>query len=740
MKNKITNWFITALFCSLYVSAEAQRINGTVVDESNQPLVGATISWDKTSRGTTSGTNGYFELEKVEGDERLIISYVGYNAVNINVTDYNEPLRVVLKSDVELEEVVVTGQRLGTISSRIAVIQTQRITYDEICRAACCNLAESFETNPSVDVSYADAATGARQIKLLGLSGTYVQMLTENYPNFRGAASLYGMDYIPGAWMESIQVSKGTSSVKNGYEALAGQINVEFKKPQTADIFSTNLFTSDAGRYEGNADASWHLNENVSTGLFVHYSKDANQHDANGDGFLDMPLTELATVMNRWAHRTNQYIAQYGIRYLHEDRTGGQASKHHDFSDPYRIQLNTNRIEGYTKQAYIINADKVESVALILSGSYHEQLSMYDRTPYNIYQKNLYAGLLYEKEFSPAHSLSSGLSMNYDGFNENLTRNPERGVFNRKETVPGAYIQYTYNLDDIIILLAGVRADYSSIHHFFVTPRVHLKYNPCEWFHLRASAGKGFRTTNVLAENNFLLASSRELTIADQLDQEEAWNTGLNFSFYIPLFGKELIVNAEWYYTNFLKQVVVDMESDPHAVSFYNLNGKSYSSSFQIEATYPFPLRGLTLTAAYRYTDAKTAYRNAAGVSSLLKKPLMNDFKGLVTASYQSPLKKWQFDLTAQINGGGRMSTPDTNNPLWANDFKSFTLWNAQITKYFRKWSVYVGSENLFNFTQSNPIIDAGNPRGEDFDATMIWGPVHGRKIYAGFRLNIERY
>ena len=741
MKKQLFFGLLSVIFFSASLFAADEKVKGYIYDDANQPLIGANIFWENTTRGTSSDLNGYFELEQTAGDKQLVVSYIGYSTYKINVTANNEPLRIVLKSDVELDEVVITERQAGTISSRFTVIQTQRITYDEICRAACCNLAESFETNPSVDVSYADAATGARQIKLLGLSGTYVQMLTENYPNFRGASSSFGMNYIPGAWMESIQVSKGTSSVKNGYEALAGQINVEFKKPQTADIFSVNLFASDAGRYEGNADASWHLNEHVSTGLFVHYSRDNNQHDSNGDGFLDMPLTEQVNVMNRWAHHQHNYIAQYGIRYLHEDRTGGQTTKHHHFPDPYRIQLNTNRIEGYTKQAYVFDAEKVESMALILSGSYHEQLSMYDRTPYNVYQKNLYASLLYEKELTPKHSFSTGLSMNYDGFDENLIHNQERSVFNRTEIVPGAYLQYTYNLDDKFILLAGIRGDYSSMYDFFVTPRIHIKYNPFEWFHLRASAGKGFRTANVLAENNFLFASSRKISIADRLDQEEAWNTGLNLSFYIPLFGKDLTLNAEWYYTNFLKQVVIDMDSDPHGVRFYNLQGKSYSSSFQLEATYPFPfLRGFTVTAAYRYTDAKTDYRNSEGKTSRLKKPLMNDYKGLFTASYQTPLKKWQYDLTAQFNGGGRMPAPDSNNPMWESSFKSFTSWNAQITKYFRTWSLYVGSENLFNFVQSNPIIDAGNPRGDNFDATMIWGPVHGRKIYAGLRFTIDRY
>ncbi|MDD2436273.1 MAG: TonB-dependent receptor [Massilibacteroides sp.] len=731
--------FILFLFVSFSALA-GEKIKGRVVDSDNQPIIGANVYWEKSRKGTTSDIDGYFELEKVGSENTLVTSYIGYTPVVTTLDVANKELLIRLKGVIELQEVVVSERKAGTISSRTSVLQTQKITYDELCRAACCNLAESFETNPSVDVSYSDATTGARQIKLLGLSGTYVQMLTENYPNFRGAASLYGLDYVPGTWMESIQVSKGTSSVKNGYEALAGQINVEFKKPPTADIFSINLFASDAERYEANTDASWHINENLSTGLLVHYSKDNNEHDRNGDGFLDMPLKEQVNLMNRWNHKVGNYVSQYGVRYLNEDRTGGQVVhvSHGEISDPYQIKLKTNRVELFTKQAYILNPEKVESVALILSGSYHEQLSDYDRTPYNVYQKNLYASLMYEKEFSEMHSLSTGLSLNHDGFDENITLAGKRTLYNREETVPGAYAQYTWTLNDKFIVLAGIRGDYSTLYDFFVTPRMHIKYNPFDWFHVRASAGKGYRTANVLTENNFLLASTRKLQIEENMDQEEAWNTGLNLSFYIPLFGKELTLNGEWYYTDFIKQVVVDVDSDPHAVRFYNLDGRSYSNSYQIEATYPF-FRGFTLTAAYRYTDAKTDYQNVDGQIYRMKKPLMSDYKGLLTASYQTPLKKWQFDVTSQFNGSGRMPLSDSENPLWEKEFKSFTIVNAQITKYFRTWSVYLGAENIFDFEQKNPIIDAENPRGENFDGTMVWGPVHGRKIYAGLRFNISR-
>lgn len=730
---------MSAFLVLSFLPAKAKRlVKGYVHTEKQELLVGANVYWENTTEGVSTNKEGYFEIEQGEGETNLVVTYIGFAKEVVPVVS-DRLLHIHMKEEFALDEVVVSQRKFGTISSRTSVLQTQQITRDELCRAACCNLAESFETNPSVDVSYADASTGARQIRLLGLAGTYVQMLTENYPNFRGASAAYGLDYVPGPWMESIQVSKGISSVKNGYEAIAGQINVEYKKPQTSDPLSVNVFASDAGRYEANTDASLKVGDKLYTGLFVHYSNDKKQHDDNGDGFLDLPLKEQVNLMNRWQYLSDKYVAQYGIRYLHEDRKGGQATEHGHFEDPYRIRLNINRVELYTKQAYILNPEKSENVAMIVSGSYHEQKSDYDRTPYNVYQDNLYASLMYEKQFSTMHGLSTGLSLNYDNYTENLMQNNVRTPFDRKETTPGVYAQYTFNLNDKWIVLAGVRADYSSLYeNLFITPRLHLKFNPTDWFHIRASVGKGYRTANVLAENNYLLSSSRRLSIVTDLKQEEAWNTGLNLSLYLPLFGKELTLNGEWYYTHFLKQVVVDVDSDPHAVRFYNLDGRSYSHSYQLEAAYPF-FEGFTLTAAYRIMDAKSDYVNAEGVKRRLKKPLTNDYKGMLTASYQTPLKKWQFDLTGQLNGGGRMPEPDATNPLWDRTYHRFGVVNAQVTKFFRRWSVYVGAENLFDYKQPNPIIDAANPRGDNFDASMVWGPVHGRTVYAGLRFNISK-
>ena len=728
------------LLGSLTVQAQ---VSGTVNDQAGEPIIGANVFWKNIPGGVATREDGTFSISKPDRGSHLIVSFVGYENDTMQVKDKNAVLDVVLREGMELSEVNIVSRKLSTLKLRNSVMNEEIITSDELCRAACCNLGESFVTNPSVDVSYSDAATGAKQIKLLGLSGTYVQMLTENIPNYRGAASPYGLGYVPGPWMHSIQVSKGISSVKNGYEALTGQINVEFKKPQLpeADWVSANLFASTTNRYEANADATVKLSKRWSTSLLAHYENETKAHDGNDDGFADIPRIEQYNFWNRWAYMGDHYVFQAGIKALDESRKGGQVSHSGvPAADRYAIDIETRRYEAFAKNAYIFNKEKNTNLALILSGTLHNQDALYGRKIYDVDQSNADASLMFETEFTKQHSLSAGFSYNYDGYDQHyrLTNNADTPLTKAfaRESVGGAYAQYTFNLENKLVVMAGLRGDHSSEYGFFVTPRAHIKYNPNDFVHFRLSAGKGYRTNHVLAENNYLMASSRKVSIAGHLDQEEAWNYGASISGYIPLFGKTLNLNLEYYYTDFLKQVVVDMDTNPHEVAFYNLDGRSYSQVFQVEATYPF-FQGFSLTAAYRWTDAKTTYNHR-----LMEKPLTGKYKGLVTASYQTPLGLWQFDATWQMNGGGRMPDPYTladGTPSWDARYKGFSQLSAQVTRYFRRWSVYIGGENLTNFKQKNPIIDAANPWGDHFDSTMIWGPVHGAKGYIGVRFNLAR-
>ena len=478
----------------------------------------------------------------------------------------------------------------------------------------------------------------------------------------------------------------------------------------------------------------------VSTALLAHYENNLMAHDSNDDGFMDFPRVEQYNFQNRWAYMGDRYVFQAGIKALMEDRTGGQMRSYRatDGMPRYDIDIRTERYEAFTKNAYIFDKEKNTNVALILSGSLHRQDAGYGYKLYDVDQWNGYASLMFETEFDKRNSLSTGLSLNYDDYDQSykLSHTGDTLGARDKEIVPGAYVQYTYNWNDKLMIMAGLRADYSSVYGTFVTPRAHVKWAPNEIFNLRASAGKGYRATHALAENNYLLASSRRVVIDPDLDMEEAWNYGVSAALYIPLFHKTLNLNLEYYYTDFLRQMVVDMDSDPHEVHFTQLKGKSYSHTFQAEASYPF-FKGFTLTAAYRLTDVKTTY---GGV--LRERPFVGRYKGLLTASYQTPLGIWQFDVTLQLNGGGRLPQSymlEQGIPAWNSRYKAYEQLNVQVTRYFRHWSIYVGGENLTGFKQKNPIIDASNPWGSNFDSTLTWGPMHGAVYYVGVRFNWER-
>jgi outer membrane receptor for ferrienterochelin and colicin len=617
-----------------------------------------------------------------------------------------------------LSNVTITSRRAGT--RRLAgAMNGVVVNREELFKAACCNLGESFTTNPSVDVNYSDAATGAKQIKLLGLSGTYVQMLTENLPNFRGAAAPYALDYVPGPWMSGIQVSKGASSVKNGYESITGQIDVEYLKPDAEEGITLNIYGNSKSRMDANADGNIHLNSKLSTELLLHYQDDYGHHDVNGDGFLDQANVRQWNLQNRWHYRASNYIFHGGISMMKEKREGGQTEHTSHLSHLYKIGIETNRYEGYMKHAFILDPEHGTNIALMTNLTMHQLDANYGHKQYYVNQKNAYAQLLFETNLSKQHNLSAGLSLNHDY----LTRD-------EKETTPGIYAQYTYNLNDKVVAMAGLRADHSSLYGTFLTPRFHLKFAPNEIVNIRLSVGKGYRTVWALAENNYLLASGRQLVI-DDMKQEQAWNSGISSSFYIPLFGKTLKFNAEYYHTHFRQQAVVDYDSSPTEIRITNLDGKSYSNTLQLDATYPV-VKGLELTAAWRWNDVKCTYGG-----ELMEKPLTSRYKGLITASYKTPLGIWQFDATLQLNGGGRMPTPVDG--LWESRFRSYEQVSAQITRWFRHFSVYIGGENLTGFRQKQPIINATDPWSSTFDPTMVWGPVHGAMFYAGIRVNIGR-
>ena len=657
-----------------------------------------------------------------------------------------------------IEEVQVVQRRKGTVKSRTDAFDTQRINSEELCRAACCNLSEAFETSASVDVAYADAATGAKQIRLLGLNGTYVQLIQENTPAIRGLAQNFGLEYIPGPWMSSIQVSKGTSSVINGYEATSGQINVELLKPQIQSPLAVNLMFNSDLMAEANISGGWKIesrkqkveSRKLYTGILAHYGQNFMAMDGNHDSFMDMPKTINANLANRWFYKQGNYTFQAFVRGLYDRRRAGQFAD--TIANPYHINLNTWRVEGFVKNGYVFDEETGSSVALITAVSYHDLNNDYGLRNWKANQLNAYLNAIYQGNFEGRgeidndHRLNAGISVNFDKYGETLNILPDN--LNRWEVVPGIFAEYSLKYDEKLSLVAGVRADYSTRYGFFVTPRMNIRYTPWEWWTLRASVGLGYRSPNVIADNAFILPSSRTIHITDKIEQERAVNSGISTTFYIPLGSKELQLSGEYYYTHFLNSAIVDLDQDPHGVYIYNqsdLKGaKSFAHSAQIEATIEV-LRGWTWTAAFRWTDIKQTTIGADGIARLREKALSNRYKGVITTSYQTPLKKWQFDVTAQFNGVGRMpdgftAFGDLRGGYGApKPLSWYPQLMAQVTKYWKTCSLYVGAENMTNFKQDQPIIDSFNPFGPNFDASMVCGPTTGWKVYVGFRYELEK-
>ena len=732
----------------------AQEVRGRVVEQTEAGKVGlpgANVYWQGTTEGGGTDADGYFKV-KWNPIGRLVVSFIGYRSDTVEVKKPEMNLEIILQAGELLDEVTVVKRGNTTIMSTKGPLIEQVITGEELCKAACCNLGESFTTNASVDVAYADAVTGAKQIQLLGLTGRYVQMMTENMPNFRGVSSLYGLSYVPGPWMSAISVSKGAGSVINGYEAIAGQISVDYKKPLTGEKVFGNAYVSDEGMVEFNANAGVVLNKKWSTALFLHGDWFSEALDGNHDGFLDMPKKTQYNLMNRWQYKTDMWNIQFGGKLLDETRLGGQKGFRKEMKDRvgpgnlYGIGIDTRRYEGFLKWGYLMPEYENTSMALILNYTDHDQDSYYGGRNYDVRQRTVFANYIYQSVFGDTenHKYSAGLTMNYDDYQESFNDYlAETGVqtslvdFDRRERVYGAFFQYTGHFWEKLTVMAGVRYDYHNLYDGFVTPRLHIAYAPDDFTMLKLSAGRGSRAANVLADNSYLLASAHPMYVngkllashpeeIGKLDMERAWNFGVQLNRKFVVFGRMLNINLDYYRTDFTHQVVVDNESDPEKVNFYNLDGDSYSNCYQVEVKYELIPR-LDVVGAYRYNDVKTTIGKR-----LMRAALQSRYKGLLNLSYYTNMRKWQFDFTTQFNGPGRL-------PNGMGDFESFRIMNAQVSKFFRKWSLYAGCENIGDFMQMHPIIAAEAPWSKDFDSSKIWGPVHGRKFYIGVRFGIDR-
>ncbi len=745
---------IYIIFILPLLSFSQDKISGMIMEanEKNEHigLAGANVYWLDTSVGTVTDIDGKFTIPYKKEYTKLVISYVGFKTDTITV---NEPKMVHywLQPTDNLDAVTVTSRKQATAKSYLQATNTFTVSSDELLKAACCNLSESFETNPSIDVNFADAVTGTRQIKMLGLTSPYILIATENIPSIRGASQAFGMSFIPGTWVESIQITKGAGSVVNGFESIAGQINAELVKPTTDDKLFVNVYANANGRFELNTHINTVVSDKWSTGLYLHGNTHQVNHDVNDDNFLDMPLYNQINVMNRWQYIDTEkgFVSFINLKVLDDEKQTGQVNFNpktdRGTTNAWGSEINTRRYEVSTKFGYVNPEIPWQSIGVQTAFSSHKQDSYYGLNQYDIKHNSLYANAIYNSIISDSrHKIKTGLSYTYDHYDELVNAQTLNSNYERTEHSIGAFFEYNFDNLDKLNLTAGVRVDNHNLLGTFVTPRVHARYTPWEKSALRASFGRGKRSANIFAENQSIFSTSRAINILDTngdiygLNPEIAWNYGVSFLQGFNLFGRKADITLDYYKTDFKNQVVIDFEN-PQEVNFYNLEGKSYANSFQVELNYNV-FEHFDLRMAYKYYDVKTDYN-----SGKLSKPLVPTNRLFANASYETRKHEngaqWKFDATYNWLGEQRFSSTAGNPVQYQLPENTPTLGtlNAQVTKVFSpKFEVYLGGENITNVRQDNPILGANDPFGSNFDTTFVYGPIFGASYYAGLRFKIK--
>ncbi|MBU2995449.1 TonB-dependent receptor [Cellulophaga baltica] len=737
-----------------------ENVEGVVVENANPNLglPGANVYWMNSQIGVVTDIDGKFSIPYKNEFNKLIISYVGFESDTLTI---NEPkiIKHALKASNTLNEVVVQQKRDAVQKSYFSSQNVVTVNSAELLKAACCNLSESFETNPSIDVNFSDALTGTKQIQMLGLTSPYLLITQENIPMVRGASQAFGLTFTPGTWVESIQITKGTGSVVNGYESISGQINAELVKPLTDNAVFVNGYLNENGRQEINAHFNKKLTNKWSSGLYVHANQRTQKEDDNEDGFLDAPLSNQINVMNRWQYQDAEkgWVSFFNIRFLNDEKQVGETnfnpdtdrvdllSRNEGFTlsgdEVWGSEIDTRRFDTSLKLGYVVPELPYQSFGFQASYSKHMQDSYFGVRTYDINHESIYSNLIFNSILGDTRNkFKTGLTFAYDGYDEFVNTID----YSRVDRSVGAFFEYSYENLEKVSLTAGLRVDDHNSLGAFVTPRFHIRYTPWEHASLRGSFGRGKRAANIFAENQQLFASSREIVIKNSggkiygLDPEDAWNYGVSFLQGFNFFNRKGDITFDFYRTDFKNQIVVDWEN-PQEVSFYNLEGKSYANSFQVELNYEI-LPQLNVRTAYKYYDVSADYE-----SGTLQKPLLAQNRFFANIGYETKPKEngaqWRFDYTLHRLGEKRLPDTSTNPEEYQlEEYSSpYNHMNAQITKVFSNvFEIYAGGENLSNVTQENPVLGADDPFGSNFDTTIVYAPIMGRMFYAGFRFKIN--
>lgn len=743
----------TGLFAPLLaigaLSAQEMVTGSVLADlpEGRDAVPGASVAWAGTTVSTVTGVDGEFTLPlPAVWPARMVAAFVGcLNDTIVLDGPPTAPVRFVLKAAVELGAAEVVERRSGTELSTRTTIATEIIGQMELKRAACCDLSESFETSATVDVNYADAISGTKTIRMLGLDGRYAQMSLENLPFVRGLSTNYGLTLLPGTWIKDINLSKGIGTAVNGPNAMTGQIDLCLLDPAEEGPLFVNLYGNSQGRMEANVHSAQPTGKYGDNLLLLHGNLFQQDMDQNNDGFMDAPRTRRINVMDRWLYRSERRTIQVAARYVYDERIGGTTGmaatgpddEHHHQRGPYDLDIRNEMVDVLAKHGLVFKDDPTKSIGILFAARRHDVSSLFGRRNYGGLQESVYGSAVFQTLLGTGtDQLKTGLSFQFDDYSEAF-RTAEAmpdSTFGRTERMPGVFVEYTRQRKDLT-LVAGLRADANSAFGNVVSPRLHLKYDLGPLTNARLSVGHGFRTANPLVENATVLASSRRVVVEGPLGMERAWNFGASFLHKFKMFGLKWSFGTDFYRTEFTDQLVTDLDRDPRTVAFYMLDGRSYANSILTDLQVGLT-RQLDLRLSHRWYDVRTTYDGV-----LRTRPFTPTHRGLVSLAYADLKERWRFDVSLGLYGEGR--APGTaSNPeeyRFLTTTPAYPVLHAQITRVIGPWEIYLGGENLTSTLQQRQIIAAEDPFGPYFDASLIWGPTNKAMAYAGLRFAIAR-
>lgn len=721
-----------ALTCMSSVQAQ---IKGVVFGSNNaikSKIYGAKVKLLGVNRGVFTTEEGVFEIIlPKELPDTLVFSAMGFNSdsIVVNKKDRFISLEVILYSDQLLPEVVASYKKGTHTISRLKTLHVEEIGAGELRKAACCNLSESFETNASVDVNLTDAVSGAKKIQMMGLDGVYTQIQFENIPYLRGLESSYGLNSLPGTWINSMQITKGTGNVVNGYESMAGLINIEVKKPNNMNRVFVNAFGSTMGKAELNFDSGFQLNDKWSSAWFVHGSGIFIEMDFNKDKFLDMPNGTNVALMNRYHYQGEKMEAQFGLNVYQENKVGGQTSDMREADKKfYSVNIDSKHADIFAKTGFFMKKP-LHSIGIVYNAKYQQTNASFGDRKFVGEEKRGYINAIYDGILGNSdHKFKLGVSAVYSDIKQHTIQDLDSLNDDREEIVPGAFAEYSF-IGMRLSSVLGTRVDYHNLYGVKFSPRVHLKYTLTEYTDLRLTVGKGWRVPNYMIDNVSLLANSKTWIAPDTIMPEISWNIGGSIMQEFSFLKRKGNITVDYYYTMFENQMLVDRDVNSSQIVFNNLDGRSFSNSFQAEISYAVS-KTIDFRMAYKYLDVRATYDG-----TLQQQVLLPQHRGFFNLAYKTRNKRWELDFTASVYGSSRL--PGTMSS--ENRSLVYPIINAQITHNYKKWEFYVGGENLGNYRQENPIINAENPFGETFDATKIWAPIYGINGYVGIRFTIKK-